>query len=98
MGCKIILSPQAIEDLAAIVRRIARDDPEIAQRIGHALIDRVSILENFPLLGSPYAKHPGVRKLVSRPYIIFYRVRAKENCVDILRYWHGAQRDPGLKE
>ena len=98
MGCKIILSPQAIEDLAAIVRRIAKDDPEVAQRIGHALIDRVSILENFPLLGSPYAKRRGVRKLVSRPYLIFYRVRAEENCVDILRYWHGAQRDPGLKE
>ena len=98
MGCKIILSPQAIEDLAAIVRRIAKDDPEVAQRIGHALIDRVSILENFPLLGSPYAKRPGVRKLVSRPYLIFYRVRAEENCVDILRYWHGAQRDPRLAE
>lgn len=98
MGWKIILSPQAIEDLAAIVRRIARDDPEVAQRIGHALIDRVSILENFPLLGSPYPKRPDVRKLVSRPYLIFYRVRAEENCADILRYWHGAQRDPELKE
>ena len=94
MGCKVILSPQAIEDLATIVRHIAKDDPEVAQRIGHALIDRVSILENFPLLGSPYTKRPGVRKLVSRPYLIFYRVRAEENCVDILRYWHGAQRDP----
>ena len=98
MGCKIIFSPQAIEDLAAIVRRVAKDDPEAAQRIGHALIDRVSILENFPLLGSPFAKRPGVRKLVSRPYLIFYRVRAEENCVDILRYWHGAQRDPELKD
>ncbi len=98
MGCKIIFSPQAIEDLAAIVRRIAKDDPEVAQRIGHALINRVSILENFPLLGSPYSKRPGVRKLVSRPYLIFYRVRAEENCVDILRYWHGAQREPELKE
>ena len=98
MGCKIILSPQAIEDLAAIVRRIAEDNPVVAQCIGHALIDRVSILENFPLLGSPFAKRPGVRKLVSRPYLIFYRVRAEENCVDILRYWHGAQRDPELKD
>ena len=98
MGCKIILSPQAIEDLAAIVRRIAEANPEVAQCIGHALIDRVSILENFPLLGSPYAKRPGVRKLVSRPYLIFYRVRAEENCVDILCYWHGAQRDPELKD
>ena len=98
MGCKVILSPQAIADLAALVRRIAKDDPEAAQRIGHALIDRVSILENFPLLGPPYSKRPGVRRLVSRPYIIFYRVRMEQNCVDILRYWHGAQRDPGLMQ
>ena len=39
-------------------------------------------------------KRPGVRKLVSRPYIIFYRARVEENCVDILRYWHAAQGDP----
>ena len=98
MGYKVILSPQSIEDLAAIVRRIAKDDPDVAQRIGHALIDRVSILENFPLLGPPYAKRPGVRRLVSRPHIIFYRVRMEQNCVDILRYWHGAQRDPNLMQ
>ena len=54
----------------------------------------------FPLLGPPYSKRPGVRKLVSRPYIIFYRFRVAEKSVDILRYWHGAQRepDPGLLE
>jgi plasmid stabilization system protein ParE len=62
-----------------------------------ALIDSVAILENFPLLGSPYAKRPGVRKLVSRPYLIYYRFREKKNTVDILRYWHGAQREPGLR-
>lgn len=94
MGCKIIFSPQAIADLEAAVRFIAVDDPGVAVRFGNALIDRVAILENFPLLGSPYAKRPGVRKLISRPYIIFYRFRAEENCVDILRYWHGAQRNP----
>lgn len=71
MGCKIIFAPQAIADLTAAVRHIAKDDPQTAQRIGNALIDRVAILENFPLLGSPYPKRPGVRKLISRPYIIF---------------------------
>jgi len=37
-----------------------------------------------------------VRKLVFRPYIIFYRFREKEAYVDILRYWHSAQREPDL--
>jgi addiction module RelE/StbE family toxin len=96
MGCKIIFSPQAIADLEAAVRFIARENPEAAARIGNALVDRVAILDNFPLLGSLYPKRPGVRKLVFRPYIIFYRFREHDNSVDILRYWHGAQCEPDL--
>ena len=96
MGCKIIFSPQAIADLESAVRFIAKDNPDAAVRVGNALIDRVSILENFPLVGSPYPKRPDVRKLVSRPYIIYYRPRLDENCVDILRYWHGARGEPEL--
>ena len=96
MGCKIIFSPQAIADLESAVRFIAEDNPGIAQRVGYALIDRVAVLESFPLIGSIYEKHPGIRKLVSRPYIIFYRPRLEENCVDILRYWHAARGEPDL--
>ena len=96
MGCKIIFSPQAIADLEEVVRYIAEENPDAAVRVGNALIDRVAILENFPLLGSLYPKRPGVRKLVLRPYIIFYRFREQDNFVDILRYWHGARREPDL--
>jgi len=96
MGCKIVFSPQAIADLGAAVRFIAKDNPDAALRLGRALIDRVVILENFPLIGSPYLKRPGVRKLVSRPYVIYYRLRMEENWVDVLRYWHGARGEPEL--
>jgi len=96
MGCKIIFSPQAIADLESAVRFIAQDNPNAAVRVGNALIDRVSILEKFPLIGSPYPKRPGVRKLVSRPYIVYYRPRLAENCLDILHYWHGARGEPDL--
>ena len=97
MGCKIIFSPQALADLEAAVRFIAGENPVAAVRVGNALIDRAAILENFPLLGSPYHKRPGVRKLVSRPYILFYRFREQNNFVDILRFWHGAQQEPDLR-
>jgi addiction module RelE/StbE family toxin len=96
MGCQIIFAPQAIADLEEVVRYIARDDPDAAVRIGNALIDRVAILENFPLIGALYPKRTGVRKLVSRPYIIYYRLRLEAGCVDILRYWHGARREPEI--
>lgn len=96
MGCQIIFSPQAIADLESAVRFIARDNPEAAVRVGNALMDRVLILENFPLIGSPSAKRPGVRKLVARPNIIYYRPRLDEPCVDILHFWHGARAEPEL--
>jgi plasmid stabilization system protein ParE len=80
--------------LESAVRFIAKDNPAAAAWA--TLIDRVSILEKFPLVGSPYRKRPGVRKLVSRPYIIFYRPRLEESCVDILRYWHGVRGEPEL--
>jgi plasmid stabilization system protein ParE len=54
MGCKIIFSPQAISDLESAVRFIARHNPEAAMRVGDALIERVAVLENFPLIGLPY--------------------------------------------
>lgn len=98
MGCKIIFSPQAIADLAAAVRFIALDNPEAAVRVGEALIDRAAILADFPLIGSAYPKRPGVRKLVSRPYLIFYRFRETENAVDILRYWHGVRGEPEIEK
>ena len=96
MDCKIIFSPQAIAELESVVRFVAKDNPDAALRVGNALIDRILVLENFPLVGSVYPKRPGIRKLVSRPYIIFYRPRLEENCVDILRYWHGARSEPEL--
>ena len=82
--------------MESAVRFLAKENPDSAVRVGNALIDRVLILENFPLLGSPYLKRPDVRKLVSRPYIIYYRPRLEENCLDILRYWHGARNEPEL--
>jgi len=94
MGHKIIFSPQAIADLEEAVRFIATDNPEAAVRLGEMLINRVAVLAEFPLIGSRYPKRNDVRKLVSRPYIIFYRIREKENTIDILRYWHGARRTP----
>lgn len=96
MGYKVILSPQAIRDVERIVRRIAKEDPVAAQRIGYALLDRVMILQNFPLLGSAVPRKSGVRKLLSFPYIIYYRTREKQAAIDILRFWHGARQTPGL--
>ena len=91
MGWKIDFSPQALDDLSEVVRYIATDNSDAAERIGNALVDRVLILAKFPKLGSSYNKRKGVRKLISKPYIIFYRLLEKEQRIEILRYWHAAR-------
>jgi addiction module RelE/StbE family toxin len=94
MAHKVVFSPQAIEDLELIVRYVARHNPAAALRVGNALIRRVAILEQHPFIGAPYRKHPGTRKLSCPPYLIFYRVKDRQRCVEILRYWHGARAEP----
>lgn len=96
MGCKIVFSPQAIADLEKAVRYIARSNPEAALRLGNALIDKVAILGSFPEIGQPYRRRPGVRKLISNPYVIYYRINDRQQSVEIMRYWHGARREPPL--
>ena len=96
MGYKVVLSPQAIEDIEAIVRKIAKDNPVAAERVGFALLDRVTILEDFPFLGSPVPRKTGIRKLVSYPYVIYYRPQEAKDVIDVLRYWHGARQQPEL--
>ena len=91
MGWKIAFAPQAIDDLAEVVRYIARENAEAAERIGNTLLDRVEILVQFPKLGPPYPKREGVRTLVSKRYLIFYRLVEREERIEILRYWHAAR-------
>jgi toxin ParE1/3/4 len=96
MGFKIIFSPESLEHLGEIVRYISKDDPDAALRFGMKMLDRAALLADFPELGQPYAKRPGVRRLIVKPYIIFYRVRYETRTVEVLRFWHGARREPAL--
>lgn len=38
-----------------------------------------------------------MKKLVSAPYFILYRVDNARHCVDVLRFWHGAQNPRNLQ-
>jgi len=93
MDYKVILSRRALADLEQIVRYIAASDPAAAGRLGTRLLDQAETLCRLPHRGGPVRRRPGVRKLVLRPYLIFYRVDDAARRVDVLRFWHGAQ-DP----
>jgi toxin ParE1/3/4 len=96
MGYKVIFAAQALEQLEQIIRFIAQDDPAAAERFGNYLVDRAELLADFPELGTPYRKRPGVRRVLCKPYFIYYRVRRDDQVIEIMDYWHAARREPLL--
>lgn len=97
MDFKVVYQPLALDDLEAIVRHIAEKDLLAANRLGMSLLDRAEALAQFPERGSNVRRRPGVKKLVRAPYLIFYRVDNARRCVDVLRFWHGAQNPRSLQ-
>ena len=87
----------AREDLHAIVRYVAKDNPARAKSFGKDLRNKTKALVQQPKPGR--AGRPGlpeyVRELVVHPnYIVFYRVLAEAGIVQILRMKHAAQQIP----
>jgi toxin ParE1/3/4 len=95
MAYQVLLTDLAIEDLAGLVRYVARDNPTAAMRLGLALINKLKVLRDHPQLGRmlPERGDPALREIVHRPYRIPYRIRELEQRIEILRFWHGARGD-----
>ena len=99
MGCKVILTPQSIDDLKEAVVFIAPHNPERARTFGHELIDRALTLATFPERGRvvPEIGEPAVREIIHGPYRIIYEIFPEQSVVYVLRFWHGARGEPDLK-
>ena len=98
MGWKIIIAPSAQADLADIVRYIARHNTDAAARLGYELVTCAENLANFPEMGRtvPEFQEPNLREVVRRSYRIIYRLRADEQRIDIVRFWHAARGFPRI--
>ncbi len=99
MGHKVILTPQALDDLREIVSFIAQDNSERAKSFGNELIDHALTLADLPERGRvvPEISDPAVREIVHRPYRIIYEVFSTQNAVYVLRFWHGARGEPEIR-
>jgi plasmid stabilization system protein ParE len=99
MGCKVILTPQSLDDLRGIVVFIAQQNPARAMSFGNELIDHALTLVELPERGRvvPEISEPGVREIVHRPYRIIYEIFPEQNAVYVLRSWHGARGEPEIK-
>jgi toxin ParE1/3/4 len=92
---RISWSPDAVADLENIVEYIRRDNPVVAQRIGQAIYDRLSVLGAFPYSGR-LGRVEGTREfaLPLLPFIVVYRLLDHADAVEIVNVIHGAQRWP----
>ncbi len=99
MGHKVILTPQAQDDLREIVSFIAQQNSDRARSFGHELIDHALSLTELPERGRtvPEISDPNVREIVHRPYRIIYEVFPNQNTVYVLRFWHGARGEPEIR-
>jgi toxin ParE1/3/4 len=85
----VIFSPEALADLASIRGYVGDRNPGAALRVAVQIVAACDRLEYLPERGRP-GLVPGTRELTSLwPYVIVYRIT--EQCVQIIRIWHGAQ-------
>jgi plasmid stabilization system protein ParE len=98
MGCKVILTPQALDDLEISVTFIARDNPERARAFGNKLIDRALSSATFPEFGRvvPEVGEPTVRELIHGSYRIIYEIFPDRKTIYVLRFWHRALGESGI--
>src|SRR5690348_4713135 len=96
MDFKVILTPQALDDLRSIVFHIAKDNPSRARSFGNELIDSALTLATFPERGRvvPEIGDPSVREIIHGSYRIMYEVFPASRVVYVLRFWHGARGEP----
>ena len=85
---KIRWTTDASDQFEAAVQYIQRENPTAARNVARKVIDRIERLATLPGLGRP-GEVKGTRELVVPPYVIVYRLR--EEIVEILHIWHGAQ-------
>jgi toxin ParE1/3/4 len=99
MGFKVILTPQSLDDLEAIVTFIAKDNPERVRTFGNELIDRALSVPTFLELGRvvPEIGEPSVREIIHGSYRIIYEIFLGQETVYVLRFWHGARGEPEIK-
>lgn len=93
MDYRVILSRPALRDLGEIARYIAQDNPSAAERVSLELVYMAESLAAMPRRGGQLRARPGVRRLVSEPYLVTYRIDETQRVVYVLRFWH-AKRDP----
>lgn len=83
---------RASQNLYSIIKYIETDNPIVAKEFYMEIIQKIKVLENFPLLGR-LGIVPETREfVVHENYIVYYRIL--EEHIQILRVLHAKRKYP----
>lgn len=93
---RVIWSPQALQDLRAIIEYIRQDSPQAADRVARVIRNGTQRLTRFPMSGRLLPEFPesALREVLVRSYRIIYDPTADR--VEILTVVHGSRDLPAL--
>lgn len=96
-GCmsayKILFSEDALLDLESILDFIGADKPGAAERFGIALLTTSNFFKLFPESECQSGNVQASRMLHS-PVRVYYRLDETRKLIEILHFWHAAERTP----
>jgi toxin ParE1/3/4 len=92
---RIRWAPSAASDLQHISDYLKDHHPRYRQPTMRKLYEAISSLKTSPYRGRP-GREEGTRELVFSPlpYVAVYRAKVKEQSIEVLRIYHGAQGRP----
>jgi toxin ParE1/3/4 len=89
---RLLVAPEARQDLRAIRDYVAKDDPKAAQRLVMRLRDMARMLAGAPAIGRARPElGAGIRSFVVNRYVLFYRPLTGAAGIELVRVLHGAR-------
>ena len=87
----------ARDDLRAIIRYIANENPAAARRMRGLLEASILPASEHPYMYRASERVPGLREIIAHPnYIVFYRVTA--TCIEVVNVVHAYREFPPRDE
>jgi len=97
-GYRVIVSPEAFDDMDGIIDYIAPQSPANAAKLIDRLWESMQGLKDLPhrhgVVSARREPKRAVRRMLVAPYLVYYRVDDAARVVRILTVRHGRQRHP----
>jgi len=95
---RIAITKEAQSDLEGIAKYIRVDSPQNAVLVSKAISAAIDALSSFPTrfksVSRSRRRKSAIHAMVVWPFIVYYRVEARNEMVFVLNIIHGARRQP----